>query len=143
MSNRELTTKQIEAKRAREKTVVLHMIEAYCHGKHGTRRDKLCTECTQLAEYADMRISRCPFMATKTFCSQCHVHCYTPEKLQAINEKALGRIPPRDIPFDEAARKLQMKQKIPFRTVLCRLNGIFCFIWERGARRGPQRKKPD
>lgn len=86
MSNKELTTKQIEAKRAREKTVVLHMIEAYCHGKHGTRRDELCTECTQLAEYADMRISRCPFMATKTFCSQCHVHCYTPEKLQAIKD---------------------------------------------------------
>ena len=86
MSNKELTTKQIEAKRAREKTVVLHMIEAYCHGKHGTRRGKLCTECTQLAEYADMRISRCPFMATKTFCSQCHVHCYAPEKLQAIKD---------------------------------------------------------
>lgn len=86
MSNKELTTKQIEAKRAREKTVVLHMIEAYCHGKHGTRRDELCTECTQLAEYAEARISRCPFMATKTFCSQCHVHCYTPEKLQAIKD---------------------------------------------------------
>ena len=86
MSNKELTTKQIEAKRAREKTVVLHMIEAYCHGKHGTRRDELCTECTQLAEYAEARISRCPFMATKTFCSQCHVHCYAPEKLQAIKD---------------------------------------------------------
>lgn len=86
MSNKELTTKQIEAKRAREKTVVLHMIEAYCRGKHGTRRDELCTECTQLAEYAEARISRCPFMATKTFCSQCHVHCYAPEKLQAIKD---------------------------------------------------------
>ena len=86
MSNKELTTKQIEAKRAREKTVVLHMIEAYCHGKHGTRRDELCTECAQLAEYAEARISRCPFMATKTFCSQCHVHCYAPEKLQAIKD---------------------------------------------------------
>lgn len=86
MSNKELTTKQIEAKRAREKTVVLHMIEAYCRGKHGTRRDELCTECTQLAEYAEARISRCPFMATKTFCSRCHVHCYAPEKLQAIKD---------------------------------------------------------
>lgn len=86
MSNKELTTKQIEAKRAREKTVVLHMIEAYCHGKHGTHRDELCTECAQLAEYAEARISRCPFMATKTFCSQCHVHCYAPEKLQAIKD---------------------------------------------------------
>ena len=62
------------------------MIEAYCRGKHGTRHGSLCPECTQLAEYADMRISRCPFMATKTFCSQCHVHCYTPEKLQAIKD---------------------------------------------------------
>lgn len=84
--SKELTAEQIEAKRTRERTVVLHMIEAYCHGKHGTRRSALCPECTQLAEYADMRISRCPFMATKTFCSQCRVHCYAPEKLQAIKD---------------------------------------------------------
>ena len=84
--SKELTTEQIEAKRTCERTVVLHMIEAYCHGKHGTRRGMLCPECIQLAEYADMRISRYPFMATKTFCSKCRVHCYAPEKLQAIKD---------------------------------------------------------
>lgn len=84
--SKELTAEQIKAKRTRERIVVHHMIEAYCRGKHGTRRGSLCPECARLAEYADMRISRCPFMATKTFCSQCHVHCYTPEKLQAIKD---------------------------------------------------------
>lgn len=84
--SKELTAEQIEAKRTRERIVVHHMIEAYCRGKHGTRRGSLCPECARLTEYADMRISRCPFMATKTFCSQCHVHCYAPEKLQAIKD---------------------------------------------------------
>ena len=84
--SKELTAEQIEAKRTRERIVVHHMIEAYCRGKRGTRRGSLCPECARLTEYTDMRISRCPFMATKTFCSQCHVHCYAPEKLQAIKD---------------------------------------------------------
>ena len=40
--SKELTAEQIEAKRTRERIVVHHMIEAYCRGKHGTRRGSLC-----------------------------------------------------------------------------------------------------
>ncbi len=81
-----LNEAQVEAKRDRERTVVSQMIEVYCHGNHGTPRGQLCDECADLTKYADLRISRCPFMATKTFCSQCKVHCYAPAQRQAIKE---------------------------------------------------------
>lgn len=85
-ANRELTPEQIEAKRGRERAVVAQMIGTYCHGNHGTPRGELCDERSSLAAYADARIGRCPFMATKTFCSQCKVHCYAPKERQAIKD---------------------------------------------------------
>lgn len=39
-----------------------------------------------LDAYARQRSSRCPFMETKTFCSNCKVHCYKPEMRQRIKE---------------------------------------------------------
>lgn len=32
--------------------------------------------CQELIDYARMRTRKCPFMETKTFCSNCRVHCY-------------------------------------------------------------------
>lgn len=39
-----------------------------------------------LDAYARQRSSRCPFMETKTFCSNCRVHCYEPEMREKIRE---------------------------------------------------------
>ncbi len=78
--------KNIQKKREREKKMVSLMIGLYCrknhHGKGG-----LCEECKQLNEYACLRSDKCPFMETKTFCSNCRVHCYQPdmrEKIKAV-----------------------------------------------------------
>lgn len=85
-----MTDEQIEAKREREREVVTQMVAVYCRGNHGGRagkkRAELCPECAALTEYAAARIGRCPFMATKTFCSQCRVHCYAPAQRQAIKD---------------------------------------------------------
>ncbi len=81
-----LTPEQIEAKRTREREVVTQMIAVYCRGNHGTARGQLCEDCAALSEYASTRIGRCPFMATKTFCSQCKVHCYAPAQRAAIKD---------------------------------------------------------
>lgn len=81
-----LTPTQVEAKRERERQVVTQMIGVYCRGSHGAARGQLCPECAELAEYASTRIARCPFMATKSFCSQCKVHCYAPAQRQAIKD---------------------------------------------------------
>lgn len=32
------------------------------------------------------RSDKCPFMETKTFCSNCRVHCYKPEMREKIRE---------------------------------------------------------
>lgn len=58
----------------KEMRTVYEMIHLYCRKKH--KEKELCPECLELYEYAKMRIEKCPFMETKTFCSQCKVHCY-------------------------------------------------------------------
>lgn len=74
---------KIESKREREKRVVALMIRIYCHKKHGIK-EGLCPECETLSQYAAQRSEKCPFMETKTFCSNCKVHCYKPEMREKI-----------------------------------------------------------
>ena len=104
-------TKSIETKREREKQLVSQMIALYCKDLHRkdlpdasyeasgriTKRGSLyrgrdlgkvilCEECAELEAYARMRSDKCPFMETKTFCSNCKVHCYKPDMRQKIRE---------------------------------------------------------
>lgn len=74
-----------QSKREREKRIVSEMIRLYCRKRHGTRTG-LCPECAELDAYARTRSDRCPFMETKTFCSNCKVHCYKPEMREKIRE---------------------------------------------------------
>lgn len=76
---------KIESKREREKQTVALMICLYCRKKHGTK-DTLCPACEALQNYAMARSDKCPFMATKTFCSNCRVHCYKPDMREKIRE---------------------------------------------------------
>ncbi|MBQ7775901.1 MAG: nitrous oxide-stimulated promoter family protein [Lachnospiraceae bacterium] len=76
-------SKDISSKREREKVVVSQMIALYCRKQHGLKKE-LCEECAQLQEYARLRSDKCPFMETKTFCSNCKVHCYKPEMREKI-----------------------------------------------------------
>lgn len=69
---------KIELKREREKRTVSLMIKLYCKKNHGTKQI-LCPDCKALNDYAIYRSDKCPFMETKTFCSNCSVHCYKPE----------------------------------------------------------------
>ena len=76
---------KIEKKREREKQMVSQMIALYCKKQHHSRSG-LCEECAALDTYARMRSEKCPFMETKTFCSNCKVHCYKPEMREKIRE---------------------------------------------------------
>ncbi|WP_343208637.1 nitrous oxide-stimulated promoter family protein [Anaerolentibacter hominis] len=73
----------VSEKRLREQKMVSEMIALYCRKKHGNRKE-LCQECSGLEEYALLRSEHCPFMETKTFCSNCKVHCYKPEMREKI-----------------------------------------------------------
>ena len=78
-------SRNIVEKRRREKETVSFLIELYCHKKHG-RKGSLCPECAALKEYAIQRSDKCPFMESKTFCSNCTVHCYKTEMREKIRE---------------------------------------------------------
>ena len=75
----------VQSKREREKRIVSEMIALYCRKKHGVK-DGLCPDCAALSDYAIMRSDKCPFMETKTFCSNCRVHCYKPDMREKIRE---------------------------------------------------------
>lgn len=74
----------LDQKRRDETLLVGEMIALYCRGNHGGKKDALCPDCQALADYAALRIEKCPFMETKTFCSVCKVHCYQPEMRERI-----------------------------------------------------------
>ena len=74
--------KSIAEKRENEKYVVGQMISLYCRRNHHSKG--FCPECQELYDYAKMRIDKCPFMETKTFCSNCRVHCYKPDYRERI-----------------------------------------------------------
>ena len=74
----------VQTKREREKTMVSEMIALYCRKNHSTKKGQLCQDCAALEAYARLRSDKCPFMETKTFCSNCRVHCYRPEMREEI-----------------------------------------------------------
>lgn len=75
--------KNVQDKREKEKRTIRLMIEIYCKKHHG---QKMCPECQELYDYACMRIDKCPFMESKTFCSFCKVHCYGKQQREKIRE---------------------------------------------------------
>ena len=62
---------KIERKRQKEQRVVEEMIRLYCR---------------ELSDYAKQRSGNCSFMEQKTFCANCKVHCYKPEKREQIRQ---------------------------------------------------------
>ncbi len=71
-----------DKKRSREKAVIACMIRIYCKGnKHGS---PICPKCMELLSYAHKKTDVCPFMETKTFCSNCRVHCYDKTRREEI-----------------------------------------------------------
>ncbi|MBQ7981622.1 MAG: nitrous oxide-stimulated promoter family protein [Oscillospiraceae bacterium] len=75
----------VNSKRAREKKTVTLMIRLYCRKNHGVK-NCLCPDCNVLSEYSEQRSDKCPFMESKTFCSNCKVHCYKPDMREKIRE---------------------------------------------------------
>lgn len=74
-----------EDKRAQEKNTMYFMVKLYCKKKHYTKKG-LCVACKEVYEYALRRIDVCPFMETKSFCSNCNVHCYKQDMREKICE---------------------------------------------------------
>ena len=67
-----------------ERATVQAMIQIYCRGLH--KSEDLCEECSSLWDYAEERLSKCPFGIEKPTCQNCTVHCYKSEMRQQIRE---------------------------------------------------------
>ena len=74
--------KNLDKKRECESIVLQEMITLYCHKHHS--KNGCCKQCQELIDYGKVRIKNCPFMESKTFCSNCKVHCYKPEMREKI-----------------------------------------------------------
>lgn len=71
-------------KREAEKATIAYMIDYYCRKQH--KSNQRCLRCQKLLDYANARVDLCPFMETKTFCSNCKVHCYQKDKREQIRD---------------------------------------------------------
>ena len=76
--------KKEDIKREKEKKVVKLMILKYCKGNN--HLGEPCDDCSKLIQYVDTRIDNCPFMETKTYCSNCKVHCFKLDMQQQIKK---------------------------------------------------------
>ncbi len=74
-----------EDKRNKEIDLVTKMIQLYCKDKNHSSTG-LCQSCRELMEYSYSRIKHCPFMETKSFCSNCKVQCYRQEMRDKIRQ---------------------------------------------------------
>jgi hypothetical protein len=71
---------------AREKKTISLMIHLFCRDHHDTKKDQLCDDCTDLLDYANERLEKCPFGPDKGPCSKCHIHCYKVEMRDKIRQ---------------------------------------------------------
>lgn len=76
--------KNIDIKIEKEKKIVKLMIMRYCKGQKHSGRP--CGDCGELIQYVEDKLDLCPFMETKTYCSNCKVHCYKASMRMKIKE---------------------------------------------------------
>ena len=67
----------------REEKTIAAMIRLYCRDHHGSKNE-LCTECSDLLEYARVRLDKCPYQEGKTTCAKCPIHCYKPAMREQV-----------------------------------------------------------
>lgn len=77
-----LPTKLKPARLERENKTIQVMIRMYCRAHHQT--GELCGECRELADYAELRITKCRYGAGKPTCVNCPTHCYKPAKRERV-----------------------------------------------------------
>lgn len=82
----EFATDKRFVRRARELKIIEAMVRMYCRGNGHARGGgaPLCSDCSELFEYASRRLERCVFGDAKPACAQCLVHCYKADMRERI-----------------------------------------------------------
>ena len=66
---------------ATELKTIVAMTHIYCRDHHGSGKyhhKPLCDNCLAFTEFAEFRLSKCPYGQIKPTCKHCPVHCYKP-----------------------------------------------------------------
>lgn len=77
----------MEDKQRQEKDikVLATFISTYCRGKHRSAKGELCSDCSELLSYAEMKRRKCP-LDPKPSCKHCPIHCYGKGQRAKIRE---------------------------------------------------------
>ncbi|MHA2390727.1 MAG: nitrous oxide-stimulated promoter family protein [Promethearchaeota archaeon] len=67
----------------KERKTILTMINMYCKNFHNLNY-VMCQECSELFEYAEIRLNSCRFGEDKPTCEKCPIHCYKPEMREKV-----------------------------------------------------------
>lgn len=102
----------------KEYITIKTMIKIYCKSEHKTKVG-LCEECTELLNYCNLRIEKCPYKPEdKPFCSTCPIHCYKPDMrerivkvMRSVRIKMLFRHPIMSISHMSKTLKERRKRK--------------------------------
>jgi hypothetical protein len=68
-----------------QEKLVASMIKIYCKQNHKSV-EGLCDACSNLFNYAQQRLEKCPYGKNKPVCSNCRIHCYKKEYKEKIKE---------------------------------------------------------
>jgi len=67
----------------RERKTIGIMIKMYCRNNHDSKNN-LCEECSELSDYANIRLDSCVFGDKKPVCAKCPIHCYKSDMREKI-----------------------------------------------------------
>ncbi len=76
--------KKEEKRLDRERKTVRAMVDMYCDHHHDGVA--LCSDCAELAAYADCRLDLCPYGGSKPACAECPIHCFRPDPRERMRE---------------------------------------------------------
>lgn len=75
----------MDSRMDRERRTIEAMVRIYCRDHHGIRGEP-CQECSDLREYAFLRLERCTYQDAKPTCTKCPIHCYRPAMRERVRE---------------------------------------------------------
>ena len=78
----------LQGELATEFATMTAMAKLYCQRHHGnqSKTQGLCDDCHALLSYAETRLDRCPYGASKPACRHCPIHCYKAAPKLAVQQ---------------------------------------------------------
>jgi hypothetical protein len=97
-----------------EQYLIKRMLQVYCR-RHHNSKNELCISCSELNDYAQLKLSKCKFGNEKPACKQCSVHCYKSDVRERMRQvmRFSGPLMPWYYPVDSIKHILRSwKRKV-------------------------------